>query len=338
MTVFDDGSGEALYVGGNFTTAGGVGANYIAKWDGVAWSPIGGGMDRQVNAMQVWDDGGGPALFVGGYFSVAGGNSANHVAKWDGTAWSPLAAGVDSFVFSFHAYDDGAGPALYVGGRFDTAGGVAASGMAKWDGMSWSPLGAGLGGSPPYAFALASYDDGRATALYAGGDFDTAGGYRSANLARWAAVGPTITQHPHPQSTQVGQPVTFRVAAAGTGVIAYQWRRDGIDLIDNGRVSGATTDTLTIDPVLVSDAGRYDCIVTDECASEFSNAAALTVLPANCRGDLNGDGRTDLADLGILLGDFGCLPPGPCVGDLNNDGRTDLADLGILLADFGCTP
>ena len=59
--------------------------------------------------------------------------------------------------------------------------------------------------------------------------------------------------------------------------------------------------------------------------------------PAGCPGDLNGDGFTDLADLGILLADFGCTtPPGPCVGDLDGDGDTDLADLGILLADFGC--
>jgi hypothetical protein len=57
-----------------------------------------------------------------------------------------------------------------------------------------------------------------------------------------------------------------------------------------------------------------------------------------CAGDLNGDGRTDLTDLGILLADFGCGPPGLCVGDLNGDGLTDLADLGILLADFGCAP
>jgi hypothetical protein len=58
-----------------------------------------------------------------------------------------------------------------------------------------------------------------------------------------------------------------------------------------------------------------------------------------CPGDLNGDGRTDLTDLGILLADFGCTtPPGPCVGDLNGDGDTDLTDLGILLADFGCAP
>jgi hypothetical protein len=62
----------------------------------------------------------------------------------------------------------------------------------------------------------------------------------------------------------------------------------------------------------------------------------LAGLPASCPGDLNGDGRTDLTDLGILLADFGCPQPGPCVGDLDGDGDTDLADLGILLADFGC--
>jgi hypothetical protein len=61
--------------------------------------------------------------------------------------------------------------------------------------------------------------------------------------------------------------------------------------------------------------------------------------PGGCVGDLNGDGSTDLTDLGILLADFGCTtPPGPCGGDLNGDGNTDLTDLGILLADFGCTP
>jgi hypothetical protein len=57
-----------------------------------------------------------------------------------------------------------------------------------------------------------------------------------------------------------------------------------------------------------------------------------------CDGDLDGDGDTDLADLGILLADFGCPQPGPCAGDLDGDGDTDLADLGILLADFGCAP
>ena len=62
----------------------------------------------------------------------------------------------------------------------------------------------------------------------------------------------------------------------------------------------------------------------------------IAILPELCPGDLDGDGDTDLADLGILLADFGCTAPGPCPGDLDGDGDTDLADLGILLADFGC--
>ena len=54
----------------------------------------------------------------------------------------------------------------------------------------------------------------------------------------------------------------------------------------------------------------------------------------NCAGDVNGDGIVDLADLGILLAEFGCTG-GVCLADLDGDGDTDLADLGILLAGFG---
>ena len=89
---------------------------------------------------------------------------------------------------------------------------------------------------------------------------------------------------------------------------------------------------------------------TSELAHDFpkriwieDSANAPTPAPGcvgagGCAGDLDNDGDTDLADLGILLADFGCTAPGPCPGDLDNDGDTDLADLGILLADFGCLP
>ena len=56
-----------------------------------------------------------------------------------------------------------------------------------------------------------------------------------------------------------------------------------------------------------------------------------------CIGDINGDGVTDLADLGILLANFGCVGIA-CPGDIVPNGIVDLSDLGALLADFGCTP
>jgi hypothetical protein len=49
-------------------------------------------------------------------------------------------------------------------------------------------------------------------------------------------------------------------------------------------------------------------------------------------GDLDGDGVTDQADLGVLLASYGQ----DAGGDLDADGDTDQADLGILLGDFGC--
>src|SRR5207247_2333982 len=38
-------SGGNLYAGGDFTTAGGISANYVAKWNGSTWSALGGGMN-----------------------------------------------------------------------------------------------------------------------------------------------------------------------------------------------------------------------------------------------------------------------------------------------------
>ena len=45
LTVFDDGTGPALYAGGRFSEAGGVSVNSLARWDGEEWSDVGGGDD-----------------------------------------------------------------------------------------------------------------------------------------------------------------------------------------------------------------------------------------------------------------------------------------------------
>jgi hypothetical protein len=84
MTVFDDqsGGGPALYVGGEFTSAGGPAAG-VAKWDGVGFTPLGSGMNGSVSDLIVFDDGsgGGPALYAAGSFTTAGGVPAERVAK-----------------------------------------------------------------------------------------------------------------------------------------------------------------------------------------------------------------------------------------------------------------
>src|SRR5712692_6157879 len=162
LTVFDDGTGPALYAGGNFTTAGDVSANHVAKWDGTEWSALGNGTDGPVLALTVVNDGtDGQALYAGGLFTMAGGVPANNIAKWDGTQWYPLSSGMNDLVRALTVFDDGTGPALYAGGDFLTAGGVPANDIASWDGTQWSALGSGMSDPQGSAvFALAVFDDG----------------------------------------------------------------------------------------------------------------------------------------------------------------------------------
>ncbi len=95
LTVFNDGTGPALYAGGRFITAGGVPANRIAKWNGSAWSALGSGMSccGTVLDLTVFDDGTGPALYAGGYFTTAGGAVSRFIAEWSSMRRGAVNAG-----------------------------------------------------------------------------------------------------------------------------------------------------------------------------------------------------------------------------------------------------
>lgn len=88
---------------------------------------------------------------------------------------------------------------------------------------------------------------------------------------------PYITSHPVDQSLVQGSNVTFGVAATGTAPLAFQWRRNGTALINGGRIANATTANLTISGALVSDAGVYDCVVSNDAGNATSNTATLAV-------------------------------------------------------------
>jgi len=99
LAVFDDGSGSALFVGGEFDGIWDTWARTIAKWDGTSWhafpqefgyyEPFIGDVPY-LNSMIVFDDGTGPALFVAGCFATVGELDAKNIAKWDGRTWSSL--------------------------------------------------------------------------------------------------------------------------------------------------------------------------------------------------------------------------------------------------------
>ena len=54
-----DGSGDALYAGGFFSSAGGQPTSFIAQWSGDSWSALGSGVDNAVWSLTSHDAGSG---------------------------------------------------------------------------------------------------------------------------------------------------------------------------------------------------------------------------------------------------------------------------------------
>jgi hypothetical protein len=92
LTFYNDGSRPALYVGGYFTAVDAIPVAHLARWDGMAWSTVGGGLGvtTQTNVVYgfaTYDDGtgNGSDLYPVGWFSVAGGSIPSaYIARWHG--------------------------------------------------------------------------------------------------------------------------------------------------------------------------------------------------------------------------------------------------------------
>ncbi len=91
-----------------------------------------------------------------------------------------------------------------------------------------------------------------------------------------AATGTIITQ-PTPQTACTGASAVFVCNATG-GSISYQWKKDGVAMIDGANVSGSTTATLTITSISATDVATYVCEATSTCSGVLtSNTATLSV-------------------------------------------------------------
>ncbi len=136
-----------VVVGGRFEQFDNVAANRIARWNGVSWSALGGGLgngvDDVVRAMVVMPNG---DLVVAGEFTTAGGTPAVHIARWNGTSWSALGPGLGigfQYVGALAVLPNGD---LVAGGAFTATGdgATAIARVARWNGTGWSGFGNGL--------------------------------------------------------------------------------------------------------------------------------------------------------------------------------------------------
>lgn len=171
-----------LIAAGDFDVAGRRRVGHIARWDGIAWQPLGEGLSGVVYALAVYQD----RLIAAGQFMSSDGISVGPVASWDGTAWSSLGPAASGLVVGLEAYAlyiDG--ETLVAGGSFDRMGEVPARRIARWDGSSWSAIGAGFEGT---VNTIGVFEGD----LIAGGRLVSSGDSSLANVARWdgASWGP----------------------------------------------------------------------------------------------------------------------------------------------------
>ncbi len=134
----------------------------------------------------------------------------------------------------------------------------------------WRFAGGTLGGATNTAYTISNVQTNNA------GSYDcvvtnVAGSATSSVAALIVNVPPNITTNPADVLGLAGIDCTFNCVATGTAPLSYQWRFGGV------AISGATTTTLTVSNPQSTNAGNYDCVVTNIAGMATSSVAVLTV-------------------------------------------------------------
>jgi hypothetical protein len=103
----------------------------------------------------------------------------------------------------------------------------------------------------------------------------------ASGLVRLSWFGPTapfILTQPVGLNLVEGSTLRLEVVAGGSFPLSYQWRHADLDLVDDGRISGAHSAVLSVGKVLPGDAGAYSVVISNLFGSVTSAPASLIVL------------------------------------------------------------
>ncbi len=192
LASFDDGSGPALFAGGDFEMPGNTPIRKLAKWNGTSWSAVGQGeFLGPVDTLIPWEDAQGRALLVAGDFlRDPNDTQSTGFNRWNGQVWSRLVGGQDTSteangVRAFAVVNTGTTRALYLGGQLgvaDAGGSLNPRGVVRWDGQRWQPTEQSFDGE---IHSITAWDDGKGSSLILAGAFTTGAGQRLYKLAKW---------------------------------------------------------------------------------------------------------------------------------------------------------
>ena len=145
-------------------------------------------------------------------------------------------------------------------------------------------------------------------------------------------------QPPATQDKNEGETLSLFVSSIDP-LYTFQWRRNGVDLVNGGRISGADASTLTVTDLETGDAGNYDVVLTDNATGcEVTSTVTVVTVQAvggDCPADCDGNGMLTLDDVDCFIAAFfGSSPEADCDGS----GMLTLDDVDCFITAFfaGC--
>ncbi|MCU0360015.1 MAG: T9SS type A sorting domain-containing protein [Bacteroidia bacterium] len=132
-----------LYACGQFTKFGNTTCNYIAKYNGINWQPVGnfslfckGYPPAQITSITSFQG----ELILGGLFRDSTGEVRN-IARYNGINWQSLGTGIRqggvNSVQCLKVFDN----ELYIGGYFSKTSEIPGRNLVKWDGTNYKSVG-----------------------------------------------------------------------------------------------------------------------------------------------------------------------------------------------------
>jgi len=106
------------------------------------------------------------------------------------------------------------------------------------------------------------------------GSFDT----RSIAVLNGDPVALGFVEQPADVAAVLSQTATFSIIATGTSNVTYQWQKNGVPMISDGRVLGVNTATLSIANLTPADVAGYTVVISNASGIATSDAAQLILL------------------------------------------------------------
>jgi hypothetical protein len=123
-------------------------------------------------------------------------------------------------------------------------------------------------------------------------------GSSSGSLVVWQSPY-VVTPPPATQNLNAGQTLYLNVVGGGAEPLSYRWRYNGVELQNGVTVYGADTASLIMLGLQNTQAGFYDCVVSNPCSGTPSTPCHVFVYGGYGagRGDLNCDNQVSFGDI-----------------------------------------